>query len=140
MSLSAGTSYVDVTIGKTTGLQSGIAGEAEGAAAQFSGRFKTGIFSSLKNLAGPVIGIMALDKLFEFVKGGAQDWAALQARMRQSNAVLASTGGVANVTAAGMNTLTASLSKKTAMDQTAIRSGENMLLTFTNVKNGVGAG
>lgn len=140
MSLSGGTAFVDLTLGKTAGLKSGMAAEAESASSNFGSKFKSGLFGTMAGLAGPLVGIMALDKLFEFVKGGAADWSALQASTRQTNAVLTSTGGTANVTAQSINTLTSSLSKKTAMDQTAIRTGENMLLTFTNVKNGVGKG
>jgi hypothetical protein len=58
----------------------------------------------------------------------------------QTNAVLKSTGGVANVTAAGVDRLTASLMAKTAIDDEQIRQGANMLLTFKKVRNEVGRG
>lgn len=51
----------------------------------------------------------------------------------QLQAVLKSTGGVAGVTADKANDLAESLSKVTAFDDEAILSGENMLLTFTNI-------
>lgn len=140
MSFSAGTAYVDLTLGKTDALKSGMAAEGALAGETLGGKIKSGLFSTVAGLAGPIIGIMALDKLFEFVKGGAQDWAELQAATRQTNAVLLSTAGAANISAQGISDLTETLSKKTAMDDSVIRSGENMLLTFTNVKNQVGAG
>jgi len=140
MSFSAGTAWIDLTLGSTAAVKGSMMAEGEMAASGFAGKFTSGLFGTLKGLAGPLIGIMALDKLFEFVKGGAQDWAALQASIRQTNAVLTSTGGAANVSADAITALTGTLSKKTATDQAVIRSGENMLLTFTNVKNGVGAG
>ncbi len=140
MSFSAGTGYVDLTVGSTAALKTGVAAAGEEAGIAGGTKLKSGLFNTVKGLAGPIIGIMALDKLFEFVKGGAQDWGVLQAAVRQTNAVLTSTGGAANISSDGITTLTESLSKKTAMDQAAIRSGENMLLTFTNVKNGVGKG
>lgn len=58
----------------------------------------------------------------------------------QLEAVLKSTGGVANVTAGQVDTLASALMKKSGVDDEQIKSGENMLLTFTKVRNEVGAG
>jgi hypothetical protein len=58
----------------------------------------------------------------------------------QTNAVLESTGGIANVTAKQVDNLAVSLMKKTGVDDEAIASSENMLLTFTRIRNEVGAG
>lgn len=58
----------------------------------------------------------------------------------QTNAVLKSTEGVANVTAKGVDNLAGALSRKSGIDDEAIASGQNMLLTFTNVRNEVGKG
>jgi phage-related minor tail protein len=58
--------------------------------------------------------------------------------MAQTNAVLKSTGGVAGVTAQQVDELANSLLRKTGIDDEAIQSAENMLLTFTNVRNVVG--
>jgi len=58
----------------------------------------------------------------------------------QTGAVLKSTGGAANVTAGHVGDLADSLSKMSGTDDEAIASGENMLLTFTNVQNKVGKG
>src|SRR5690349_10310061 len=55
-----------------------------------------------------------------------------------TNAVLKSTGGVVNVTAKEVGDLATAISRKTGVDDEAIQSGENMLLTFTNVRNEVG--
>lgn len=51
----------------------------------------------------------------------------------QLNAVLESTGGIAGVTAEQVNSLADSLSQVTPFEDEAIISGENMLLTFTNI-------
>lgn len=51
----------------------------------------------------------------------------------QLNAVIKSTGGVAGITAEKANELASSLMNVTAFDDEAILSGENMLLTFTNI-------
>jgi hypothetical protein len=58
----------------------------------------------------------------------------------KTNAVLKSTGGIANVTARDIDSLANALLRKTGVDDEAIRSGQNVLLTFTRVRNEVGAG
>jgi phage-related minor tail protein len=59
---------------------------------------------------------------------------------QQTNAVLKSTGGAAGVTAKQVSDLATSISRKTGMDDEAIQSGENLLLTFTNIHNETGRG
>lgn len=59
---------------------------------------------------------------------------------RQTEAVLKSTGGAARVTAKDVGDLATAISKKTGIDDEAIQSGENLLLTFTNVRNETGKG
>jgi hypothetical protein len=54
--------------------------------------------------------------------------------------VIQSTGGAANVTAQQVGDLAAAIAAKTGIDDEAIQSGQNLLLTFTNVKNVVGDG
>ena len=58
----------------------------------------------------------------------------------QTTAVLKSTGGVANISAQGVGDLATALSKKTGVDDEAIQSGENMLLTFRGIRNEAGKG
>jgi len=58
----------------------------------------------------------------------------------QTAAVIKSTGGVANVTAKQIDRLSASIMAKTGIDDDAIKSGTNMMLTFTNVRNEAGKG
>jgi hypothetical protein len=58
----------------------------------------------------------------------------------QTNAVLKSTGGIANVSSKHVSDLAGSLLKKSGVDDEAIQSGENLLLTFTGIRNEVGKG
>jgi murein DD-endopeptidase MepM/ murein hydrolase activator NlpD len=58
----------------------------------------------------------------------------------QTNAVIKSTGGIAGVSAGEVDKLAAALMRKSGVDDEAIKSGQNMLLTFTNVRNVVGEG
>jgi hypothetical protein len=88
------------------------------------------------------------------VAGGAAGFAALAGAVKigvdemtqaatvsaQTGAAIKSTGGVANVTAGHVDKLATSLMKKSGVDDEAITSGENLLLTFTNVRNEVGKG
>jgi len=58
----------------------------------------------------------------------------------QTAAVLKSTGGAANVTAAHVDSLAGRLSALAGVDDEVIAQGENVLLTFKGVRNEVGAG
>jgi len=55
-----------------------------------------------------------------------------------TEAAIKSTGGAAKISAKQIGDLANSLSLKVGVDDEAIQSGENLLLTFTNIRNGVG--
>lgn len=74
------------------------------------------------------------------VKIGIDEWSESQRVMAQSEAVIKSTGGAANITAQQMSDLATSLMRKSGVDDEAIQSGENLLATFTKVRNEVGQG
>lgn len=59
---------------------------------------------------------------------------------QQTAAVLESTGSAAKVTASQVEELADALSKKAGVDDEVIQAGENMLLTFKNIRNEVGKG
>src|SRR4051794_24562558 len=50
--------------------------------------------------------------------------------------VIKSTGGAARITADQVGDLATAISNKTGADDEAIQSGQNLLLTFTNIRNG----
>ncbi len=58
----------------------------------------------------------------------------------QTTAALKSTGGAANVTAGHIKNLANALLQKSGVDDEAIQSGENLLLTFRNIRNETGKG
>jgi len=60
--------------------------------------------------------------------------------MAQTQAALKSTGSAANVTAPHVAGLDPSMSKMSGVDDELIQTGENLLLTFKNVRNEVGKG
>lgn len=59
---------------------------------------------------------------------------------KQTEAALRSTGNAANVTRGQIEGLADSLEKKTGIDGLAIQQGQNLLLTFTNIRNEAGRG
>lgn len=59
---------------------------------------------------------------------------------RITESVIRSTGGAAKVTAAEVARLAEQISAKTAIDDEAIQSSANLLLTFTRIRNEAGAG
>jgi hypothetical protein len=84
--------------------------------------------------AGLTLPIVGLGVLFGKELGEAQKVAA------QTESVIESTGGVAGVAASHVSELAESLMQLSGVDDEAIASGENLLLTFTNIRNGVGEG
>lgn len=93
-----------------------------------------GIRTSAFALAGGITA--AVGALGYFVKSAAES----QAVAAQVEAVIKSTGGAAGVTAQEVDKLATSLALKSGVDDEAIASGQAVLLTFTNVRNEVGAG
>jgi hypothetical protein len=73
-------------------------------------------------------------------KRGIDEFNESQKVAAQLQAVLKSTGGAANVTAKHVDNLATSLSKMSGVDDEVIGAGENLLLTFRNVRNEVGKG
>ena len=59
---------------------------------------------------------------------------------KQTNAVLKSTGNQAKVTAKEIEGLAEAISLKAGIDDEAIQKGENLLLTFTKIRNETGKG
>jgi hypothetical protein len=58
----------------------------------------------------------------------------------QTAAVIKSTGGAAGVTADQVAALADALERKTGIEAESIQKGQNLLLTFTNIKDAAGAG
>jgi hypothetical protein len=83
--------------------------------------------------AGTLAAGYAMTKFYE---------AAEQARKTAAltDAVIKSTGGAAGVTASHVDKLASSISTHTGIEDDAIKANENLLLTFTQIQNGVGKG
>jgi acid phosphatase family membrane protein YuiD len=88
-------------------------------------------------LAAGAAGIAGLVTGFKAVYGEARE---AQKVAAQTNAVIKSTGGVAKVSADQVSALATAISNKVGVDDEAIQSGANLLLTFTGIRNEAGKG
>ncbi|NUR79078.1 MAG: hypothetical protein HOQ21_01335, partial [Dermatophilaceae bacterium] len=104
------------------------------AGSRFGGALKVGAAAAL---GGVAVGAAALGG---FLKGSLDEAREAQKVGAQTNAVIKSTGGVAGVTAKQVSDLAGAISAKSGIDDEAIASASNLLLTFTNVRNEVGKG
>jgi len=91
-------------------------------------------------MAAIVGGAAALGGLVATLKIGVDEFMQAQKVMAQTGAVLKSTGGAANVTAGRITSMSESLMKLSGIDDEAIQSGQNLLLTFTKIRNETGKG
>lgn len=112
--------------------------------AQVATRFGLGFNGAIGGIVSRSAGVFAAG--FAAIKGvevfgGFIKDAAESARVgRISAQVVKSTGGAAKITAAQMGDLATAISNKTGADDETIQSGENLLATFTNIRNEVGKG
>lgn len=111
---------------------------------QVAGRFGVGFNGAfggiVKHSAGLFVGAFAAIKGTQFLAGFVNDARESAKVGRISAQVIKSTGGVAKISAAQMGDLATAISNKTGADDEAIQSGENLLATFTNVRNETGKG
>ena len=121
-------------VAKTAALKQGI---------DDAGKQTDGFKNKLKGLAkggALAAGAAGIGALTAGLKIGIDEFKESQQVTAQTNAVLKSTGKAAGVTAKQVDDLATSLMKKSGIDDEAIKSGENLLLTFTNVRNEAGKG
>jgi hypothetical protein len=121
-------------IAKVDDLKKGFS-EAESSAKSTSSRLK-----GLGKAALAAAGAAGLGALVYTLHAGIQEYTDAAKVTAQTNAVIKSTGGVAHVTAKHVDELAGSLLEKSGVDDEVIKSGENMLLTFKNIRNEAGKG
>ena len=78
--------------------------------------------------------------LGKVAKIGWDEFNAGQKEAAQTAAVLESTGGIANVTAQHVEDLSRMMLRQTGIDDELLHSSQNVLLTFTHLRNEVGKG
>jgi hypothetical protein len=86
---------------------------------------------------GLVAGVYAGAKAFKFMHDEARE---SEKVTRLTESIIKSTGGAAKITAVEVARLAESISNKTGIDDEAIQTGSNLLLTFKNVRNELGKG
>jgi hypothetical protein len=101
---------------------------------------KAGGFVEKFGTAAKVAGVAGLGALFGIAKVGFDDLLEGQKVMAQTEAVIKSTGGAAGLTADDVANLASEITNYSGVSDEAIQAGENVLLTFTNVRNEVGKG
>jgi hypothetical protein len=101
----------------------GINKEASGLGGTLSGALKVGAIAGAAGVAALAGGLVSCVK----------DAMEAQKVMAQTDAVIASTGGVSGMTAKSVSDLANNLAKVIPVGDEVIQSTENMLLTFTNV-------
>lgn len=118
--------------------------KALGSAEAVTGRFSGGLGGLFKQglLIGAGMDLVrrAIDGAVGVLRDGYAAFKEQQGVMAQTDAVLKSTAGSANMTKKQISDLAGSLAALTGQDDMAIQHGENLLATFTNIRNETGKG
>lgn len=104
------------------------------------GKASDSVHSTIKNVGLAIAGAFTVTAGVGLVKGFLAEAEEARKSSAQTAAVIKSTGGAAHVSAKDIDSLSSSLSNKIGVDDEAIASGANLLLTFTEVQNRVGKG
>lgn len=103
-------------------------------------RTSSNVFGAVKGIAAAVGGAFVLKEAFDFVKAGVDALGEIERIGAQTGAVIKSTGGAAGVSAKEVRDYADALEAATGIEAENVQEGQNLLLTFTNIKNGVGDG
>lgn len=125
-------------VGDVSGLKRAF-NDAERASSQFGSSIGRG-FRDIAKYGAYAAGAAGVGALAITLKAGYSEWSSSQRVMAQTGAVIKSTGGAARVTAGDVDSLASALMRKSGVDDEVIASGENMLLTFTGIRNEAGKG
>jgi len=143
----AGGVYLDVDLDTSKAgaklasqLQGPMSASGDRAGRAFGSRFGSALSGAAKagaalTAAGGVAVGVGLVKVFREGLSGVQDY---QAGLAQAQQVIKTTGGVAGVTADGVENLAAAIEGYSGQDGEAIVKGETLLLTFSNIRNAAG--
>lgn len=102
--------------------------------------FSGGLSKSFKGIAGLFAGAMAGIGIKDFLSDSIAEARESQKVGALTTSIIKSTGGAAKITAREVGDLATALSNKTGIDDEAVQSGSNLLLTFKNVRNEAGEG
>jgi len=93
-----------------------------------------------KEFGGQILGAMAGLAVADFFGKAVEAAREAEVIGRTTAAVIKSTGGAANVSAEEVKSLAERMGEYAAMDDSAVQSTENLILTFTNIRNEAGKG
>lgn len=139
MAASLGTAFVEIrpdVSGFGREMDRGVTAQAGRTGETAGRRFSSTFGRAVRGLGAGVIGRQLLTFLGDSVRQAEE----AQAVLRQTNAVIDSTGGVANVSAEGLAGYADQLARLAGVDDELVQSAGNVLLTFTNVRNELGEG
>jgi hypothetical protein len=128
--------YVSL-IPSAKGFASGVMRETDRAATTAGKSFSSKFAGSVKGILGGALAGIGVTKLIGDTLSEAREAQKVGALTEQT---IKSTGGAARVTAKHVGDLATAISNKIGVDDEAIQSGENMLLTFKNIRNEAGKG
>jgi len=101
---------------------------------------KTGAALGLFATGAAGVGVALTGGLVVGLKKSVEAFGESEAIAKQTTTALKSTGGAANVTAKEIGKLATAISRKSGIDDEAIQQGQNLLLTFTQIRNEAGRG
>jgi hypothetical protein len=99
-----------------------------------------GLGATFGKMFGAGLGLLGGGAAIGLLKGAIDEATEAQQVGARTENVIKSMGGAANVTAKQVGNLATALSNKVGIDDEAIQSGENLLLTFGNIRNEAGKG
>lgn len=125
-------------VGKSGGKK---LGDAAGASAATSfGKAKGRFLSEAKAMAAPLAGIFAGAAVVNFFGDSLAEARDAAKTARVTAQVIKTTGGAANLTAKQVSDLSGRMMDYAAVDDDVVQAGANVLLTFKNVRDEIGAG
>jgi phage-related protein len=149
-SVELATGYISLAV-STKGLGSQVAREFTGVERQADKSGKSagkrlgahiggGISSGIKAGGAALAGLVAGREIVGFLKDANAEARDSQKVGARTTAIIKATGGAAKVSSTQVGDLATSISNKAGVDDEAIQSGANLLLTFKNVRNEAGKG
>lgn len=133
------TAYYEL-VPSMAGAQGDITRQFTGVGADASKGFGGSFIAGAKKFAGPLAAVFAAVKVKDFLGDALGEARESQKVGALTESIIKSTGGAAKVSAGQVGELASAISRKSGIDDEAIQSGSNLLLTFKNVKNEVGSG
>jgi hypothetical protein len=106
----------------------------------FGGAFAGGIKSGVGIAVGALALLKGVGSVHDFVTSSISEARESQKVGATTTAIIKATGGAAKISADQIGSLSTAISNKTGIDDEAIQSGSNLLLTFKNVRNEAGLG